>query len=110
MVISLFGKFWINHNSAFGGYLSYATHREEKQRVEEYKPKRKTEKYYAKVLGLTDSVTPEELKQIYKSLAMQYHPDKVAHLGPKLQQVAHEEMKKINEAYAFLKEKYSIEN
>jgi len=91
-------------------YEAYTTHREKKQKEEECQPKRKAEKYYATVLGLTDSVTPEELKETYRNLAMQYHPDKVAHLGPKLQQVAHQEMKKINEAYEFLKQKYSVEN
>jgi DnaJ like chaperone protein len=87
---------------------AYSTHREEKQRVEDRRQKGKPEKYYAEILGLTGSVTPVELKQIYRNLAMQYHPDKVAHLGPKLRQVAHEEMKRINEAYTFFREKYEL--
>jgi DnaJ like chaperone protein len=39
---------------------------------------------------------------------MQYHPDRVAHLGPKLREVAEHEMKEINEAYDFFRRKYGF--
>jgi DnaJ like chaperone protein len=87
----------------------YNTHREERRRAEEERSRERPEKYYAEILGLSGSVTAGEVKRVYRNLAMQYHPDKVAHLGPKLRQVAHEEMKKINEAYAFFREKYALE-
>ncbi|MBW8001848.1 MAG: DUF805 domain-containing protein [Planctomycetes bacterium] len=87
-------------------YEAYTAYREKKQQAEESPQKRKTAKDYAKVLGLTEGVTSEELKKAYRNLAMQYHPDKVAHLGSKLKQVAEEEMKKINEAYRFFQEEY----
>lgn len=56
---------------------------------------------YAKVLGLQGQFTFTEVKARYKKLSAQYHPDKVANLGEKLKKVANEEMKKINQAYAF---------
>ena len=34
---------------------------------------------------------------------MQYHPDKVAHLGEEFRRVAEEKMKELNEAYQHLK-------
>ena len=57
---------------------------------------------YAKVLGLEANITPEKVKSAYRKLAVQYHPDKVSHLGSRLREVAEEEMKKINEAYQYL--------
>ena len=36
---------------------------------------------------------------------MQYHADKVNHLGEKLRKVAEEEMKKINEAHNYFEKK-----
>jgi len=39
-------------------------------------------------------------------LSMQYHPDKVGHLGDEFKKVAEEKMKEINRAYEFLKKKY----
>lgn len=69
-------------------------------------PPIKDEKYYGRVLGLRGQVTFEDVKICYRKLGAQYHPDKVNHLGPKLKQVAEEEMKEINEAYSFFKSRY----
>ena len=63
-------------------------------------------KYYGAVLGLRGSVTFEDVKRRYRELVVQYHPDKVNHLGPKLRHVAEEEMKDINEAFAFFEKRY----
>ena len=38
---------------------------------------------------------------------MEYHPDRVAALGPKLREVAEQETKKINAAYEFFTAKYA---
>ncbi|MFA5784275.1 MAG: HEAT repeat domain-containing protein [Phycisphaerae bacterium] len=54
------------------------------------------------ILGIPTNSTINEIKEAYRKLSQQYHPDKVAHLGPELQQVAHEKMKKINQAYESL--------
>mgnify|MGYP003978724497 CR=1 FL=1 len=61
---------------------------------------------FAKILGLSGKVTLSDIKKQYKELALQYHPDKVSQFGKKLQDVAEEEMGKINEAYSYFIEKY----
>lgn len=63
----------------------------------------KKRQYFASILGLNDNFTPNEIKKRYLDLVKQYHPDKVAHLGPKLKKLAEQEMIKINEAYEFFK-------
>ena len=55
------------------------------------------------VLGLTAGASDEEIKQAYRALSMQYHPDKVQHLGAEFQRVAEAKMKEINAAYDYLK-------
>ena len=62
------------------------------------------EKYYA-ILGLTPGAGFSEIKAAYRKLSMQYHPDKVGHLGEEFKKVAEEKMKEINSAYEFLKKK-----
>lgn len=66
------------------------------------------EAFFIGVLGLPRIFTKEELESSHRRLAVQYHPDKVNHLGPKLKETAEQEMKKINEAYAFLKSRYNL--
>ncbi len=48
-------------------------------------------------------VTMDTVRFAYRRLVVAYHPDRVAGLGAKLQQLAEEETKAINEAYAFFK-------
>lgn len=49
------------------------------------------------------TVTRSALRANYRRLVAAYHPDRVAGLGAKLQRLAEEETKAINEAYAFFK-------
>jgi DnaJ like chaperone protein len=63
------------------------------------------EKYFA-VLGLAPGAGFSEIRAAYRKLSMQYHPDKVGHLGDEFKKVAEEKMKEINQAYEFLKRKY----
>jgi DnaJ like chaperone protein len=63
------------------------------------------EKYFA-VLGLAPGADFNEIRTAYRKLSMQYHPDKVAHLGEEFKKVAEEKMKEINGAYELLKKKY----
>ena len=55
------------------------------------------------VLGLTSSITLEEVGVAYRHVAQMYHPDKVAGLGPGLQKLAEDRMKEINAAHSTLK-------
>lgn len=48
-------------------------------------------------------VTEDALRAAYRRLVVAYHPDRTAGLGAKLQRLAEEETKAINEAYAFFK-------
>jgi len=55
------------------------------------------------VLGITADASPEQIKAAYREKCKQYHPDLVANLGPKLQRLAEDELKRINAAYETLK-------
>jgi DnaJ like chaperone protein len=70
------------------------------------RPEEFTEEKYFAILGLAPGVDFAEIKAAYRKLSMQYHPDKVEHLGEEFKKVAEEKMKEINNAYAFLKKKY----
>jgi len=63
------------------------------------------DKYYA-ILGLAPDADFAAVKAAYRKLSMQYHPDKVAHLGEEFKKVAEEKMKEINNAYEFLKRRF----
>jgi len=63
------------------------------------------ERYYA-VLGLQSGADFVVIKKAYRKLSMQYHPDKVAHLGEEFKGVAEEKMKEINAAYDYFKKKF----
>ena len=54
------------------------------------------------LLGLPPGASFEEARAARNALLQQYHPDKVAGLGPKLREVAESETKRINAAFASL--------
>jgi hypothetical protein len=62
---------------------------------------------HARVLGLRGKVTFADIKRHYRERMLEYHPDKVAALGPKLRELAESESKKINAAYEFFTAKYA---
>lgn len=55
-----------------------------------------TKRDYYEVLGVSKSVSTEELKRAYRKLALEWHPDR--NKSPQ----AHDKFKEINEAYAVL--------
>ncbi|WP_426751543.1 J domain-containing protein [Myxococcus sp. Y35] len=57
------------------------------------------------VLGITPGTPLAEARRAYLTLVAQYHPDKVAQLGPKLQALALEETRKLNEAWEHVRRK-----
>jgi len=63
----------------------------------------RSETQYYEILGLAPGASPEQIKSAYRKLSMQYHPDKVAHLGEEFRRVAEEKMKELNAAYQHLK-------
>ena len=77
-----------------------------RQRQEAATAASQEEHYYA-VLGLQQGADFVEIKKAYRKLSMQYHPDKVGHLGEEFKNVAEEKMKEINVAYGYFEKKFS---
>jgi len=65
----------------------------------------KDEAHYRTVLGLRGAPTFAEIEARYRSLAAQYHPDQVRHLGPKLQALAAQELAAITAAYEYFRQR-----
>jgi len=53
-------------------------------------------------LGLSQGATLVEVKSAYRARIREYHPDKVAHLGSELTELAERKSKEINAAYELL--------
>ena len=66
-----------------------------------------TENQYYAILGLEPGADFAEIKKAYRKLSMQYHPDKVGHLGQEFQEIAEQKMKEINMAYDYFKKKFN---
>jgi DnaJ-domain-containing protein 1 len=58
------------------------------------------EKYWFDVLGVSPSATLEDVKQAYKVLVKQNHPDRVHSMSAVFRELAEAETKKLNMAYA----------
>ena len=89
---------WYQQSDSQGGYRQ----QQEADWTRSHDPE---EQYYA-VLGLEKGATFEEIKKSYRKLCLQYHPDKVAHLGEEFKRVAEEKMKDINVAYGYFEKKF----
>jgi hypothetical protein len=55
------------------------------------------------VLGLSRGASAQEIREAYRRLASQYHPDKVIHLGHEFRELAEIRFKEIQAAYQELK-------
>jgi len=55
------------------------------------------------VLGASELDSEKEIKRKYKQMVMQYHPDRVAHLGPELKNLAAKKTTEINCAFAAIR-------
>ena len=55
------------------------------------------------ILGVERSASAEEIHAAYKARMHEYHPDKVAHLGEELQEMAHRKSVEIQQAYEQLR-------
>ena len=56
------------------------------------------------VIGVPRSASDREIKTAYRRRIREYHPDRVAHLGTDLRQLAERKARTINKAYSVLKE------
>jgi len=55
-------------------------------------------------LGLARGANAADIKQAWRKLSMENHPDRVAHLGEEFRKLAEERMRRINAAYDVLKQ------
>ncbi len=53
-------------------------------------------------LGVERGASPDEIRAAYRRSVAQYHPDKVAHLGKEFQEMAHQKLIAIQQAYEVL--------
>ena len=63
-----------------------------------YKNESKLDTAY-KILGIPNSSSKEEVKKAFRKLSKEYHPDRVAHLGPEYTKIAEEKFVKMKAAY-----------
>ena len=54
------------------------------------------------LLGVDRGASPDEIRSAYRRLVAQYHPDKVSHLGREFQEMAHQKLIAIQQAYEML--------
>lgn len=66
-----------------------------------------TENFY-QTLGVDASISDEDLKKTYRKLVLQYHPDKVAHLGAEHAESAKQKFQKIQAAYSKIKQQRGL--
>lgn len=64
-----------------------------------YRPTPQSNESNYRMLGIEPTATNDEVKKAYRKMAVKYHPDKVATLGPDVQKAAEEKFKAISQAY-----------
>ena len=60
------------------------------------------------ILEITPDATNEEVKKAYRRLAVEYHPDKVSHLGEDIRKSATEKFQTLNAAYEEIKKQRGL--
>ena len=61
-----------------------------------------------RILGIDGEITEASLKEAYRKAIAKYHPDKVQHLGDEFKRLAGQRASEINDAYEYLRKKYSF--
>lgn len=89
------------HGTAFGAFR-------EQKRDDRRDATAQAEDDFLRILGLGTGVNPSEIKARYRRLVLQYHPDRVQHLGSHFCEEAEKKMTEINIAYDFFRKKYAM--
>lgn len=61
--------------------------------------KKETPKSAYQILGISHRATKTDIQAAYRRAVKQYHPDRVAHLGKELQEIANKKFIEIQDAY-----------
>lgn len=88
-------------------FTSFRTQKERERHAHRH-ARETAESDYLRIMGLDVSAGPSEIKAKYRQLVMQYHPDRVHHLGPQFRSEAEKHMKSINIAYDALCKRHGI--
>lgn len=59
-------------------------------------------------VNANQQLTQAEIKEAYRKMIAQYHPDRLQGLGVELQALAEAKTKEINEAYEYFKQFYGF--
>lgn len=73
----------------------------QREKSSAYANENKLENAYS-ILGIAADSDKETIKKAFRKLSMEYHPDRVTHLGEEYQKIANEKFLKIKEAYDYL--------
>jgi len=84
------------------GKRFYPSQKDSRNSSEDQKPPDKENDDPYEILGLKRDATEAEIKEAFRKLASQYHPDKVQHLGKEFQELAHKKFVMIKRAYEIL--------
>ena len=74
----------------------------ERQRLIEFGRQERIEKNHYQVLGVDRDALPEEIKETYRKLALEWHPDRWNAKTEAEKKIAEEKFKEINQAYQVL--------
>jgi uncharacterized membrane protein YkvA (DUF1232 family) len=81
------------------GANSSETHQERARTSRGPAPRRDGSADSYAVLGIESSASAKQIRSAYLARMKEYHPDKVAHLGGDLQELAHQKTQQIQRAY-----------
>jgi len=85
----------------------YNQYKKKSEEQKKYSDSINSEAIYYEFLGINQNSSFDDIKRKYRDLASKYHPDKFNHLGEDFVKIAEDQMRKINEAYEYFKNKYA---
>jgi len=112
IIVILFGLYvgyWVVSKLLTGGPATPAqTNSEQTPQPEASKDPGNASQAWHEILKVAPDATVDEIRQSYRTLMHQYHPDKVASLGEELKALAERKSKEINSAYAYAMQMHGV--